>query len=105
MARTKSGTLRLAEDSQGLEFDLSLPDTSAGRDVLALAERGDLGGMSFAFLPVDEEWNGERRTLKAVNLLEISVVNAWPAYDGTSVQARAATPRLNRLRRFLETCR
>ena len=49
LARTKSGTLRLAEDTRGLHFDLDLPDTTAGRDVLALAERGDLGGMSFGF--------------------------------------------------------
>src|SRR5690606_31412235 len=47
LARTRSGTLRLAEDARGLAFDLDVPDTSAGRDVLALAERGDLGGMSF----------------------------------------------------------
>src|SRR5262245_59500192 len=59
LARTKSGTLRLAEDTRGLHFDLDVPDTTAGRDVLALAERGDLGGMSFAFIPIDERWDGD----------------------------------------------
>src|SRR4051794_415883 len=49
LARTKSGTLRLAEDARGLAFDLDVPNTAAGNDVLALAERGDLGGMSFGF--------------------------------------------------------
>jgi HK97 family phage prohead protease len=44
LARTRSGTLRLAEDPRGLSFSLELPNTQAGRDVLALAERGDLGG-------------------------------------------------------------
>ena len=44
-----------SEDSNGLAFELSVPDTSAGRDVLALAERGDLGGMSFGFLVI-ERW-------------------------------------------------
>ena len=45
LARTKSGTLRLEEDSKGLRFELDLPDTTEGRDLLALAERGDIGGM------------------------------------------------------------
>ena len=89
MARTRSGTLRLAEDSRGLAFDLDVPDTQAGRDVLALAERGDLGGMSFGFTATDERMNGDLRELRAVTLFEISVVCGWPCYDGTVVQARS----------------
>ncbi|WP_411034302.1 HK97 family phage prohead protease [Shinella sp. BYT-45] len=89
LARTRSGTLRLSEDSRGFAFDLDVPDTAAGRDVLALAERGDLGGMSFGFTALDEKRDGDRRELRAVELHEISVVLAWPAYDGTVIQARA----------------
>jgi uncharacterized protein len=91
LARTRSKTLRLAEDTRGLAFDLDVPDTSHGRDVLALAERGDLGGMSFGFIVEKdgEHWNGNKRELRAVDLREISVVSAWPAYDGTIVNARA----------------
>lgn len=105
LARTKSGTLRLSEDDKGLRFEIDLPDTTAGRDALTLAERGDLGGMSFGFLvPKDgERWTGQRRELVKVDLREISVVSAWPAYPGTEVQARNATPRLNLARRYLET--
>ena len=88
LARTKSGTLRLSEDTRGLAFDLDIPDTQAGRDVLALAERGDLGGMSFGFRAVDQHRNGAKRELCAVELIEVSVVLAWPAYDATTVQAR-----------------
>jgi HK97 family phage prohead protease len=50
LARTRSGNLKLAEDSHGLQFELSIPDTRPGNDVLVLAERGDLGGMSFALI-------------------------------------------------------
>ncbi|MCY1708398.1 HK97 family phage prohead protease [Pannonibacter sp. SL95] len=89
LARTRSGTLRLAEDSRGLAFDLDVPDTAAGRDVLALAERGDIGGMSFGFTALDEQRDGDRRELRAVELHEVSVVLGWPAYDGTVIQARA----------------
>lgn len=107
LARTKSGTLKLAEDSTGLEFSLSVPDTQPGRDVLALAERGDLGGMSFGFIvPQDgDSWDGNRRTLTAIDLREISVVSAWPAYPETTVNARAQAPRLALARRYLETCK
>ena len=106
IARTKSGTLRLREDSHGLAFELDIPETQAGRDVLALAERGDLGGMSFGFtVPEDGElWTRNKRELLAVDLHEISVVSAWPAYDGTEVHARAKTPYLNRAKLYLETC-
>jgi HK97 family phage prohead protease len=106
LARTRSGTLKLAEDASGLAFEICVPDTQPGRDVLALAERGDLGGMSFGFMvPAGgERWSGKRRTLSAIDLREISVVSAWPAYEGTAVHARALTPRLNLALRYLESC-
>ncbi|WP_290689404.1 MULTISPECIES: HK97 family phage prohead protease [unclassified Haematobacter] len=88
LGRTRSGSLRLSEDGRGLAFSLDLPDTQAGRDVLALAERGDLGGMSFGFTVTDEHRAGSQRELRAVDLFEVSVVCAWPAYPGTAVQAR-----------------
>lgn len=108
LARTRSGTLRLAEDSRGLHFDLDLPNTSFGRDILELVERGDVGGASFAFTlrKNGEQWIGDRRELRSVNLHEISIVSAWPAYDATVVQARARIaprPRLAVARRFLES--
>jgi HK97 family phage prohead protease len=92
LGRTRSGTLRLSEDSRGLAFSLDLPETQAGRDVLALAERGDLGGMSFGFtVPKGgERWQGIRRELRTVALREVSVVQAWPAYPDTELALRAA---------------
>lgn len=91
LGRTRSGTLRLSEDTRGLAFSLDLPDTAAGRDVLTLAERGDLGGMSFGFVvPKDgERWTGNRRSLRTVALKEVSVVSAWPAYPDTELALRA----------------
>lgn len=91
LGRTRSGTLRLTEDNKGLAFSLDLPDTQAGRDVLALAERGDLGGMSFGFVVPKggDSWQGQRRTLRTVALKEVSVVQAWPAYPDTELALRA----------------
>lgn len=90
LARTRSGTLRLAEDDRGLRFSLDVPETQAGNDVLALAQRGDVGGMSFGFIVQKggEAWNGDRRELRGVDLREISVVLAWPAYPDTTIAVR-----------------
>jgi HK97 family phage prohead protease len=107
LARTSSGTLRLTETGIGLAFELDVPDTQLGRDVLALAERHDLGGMSFGFRVTDEAWpTRDRRELRAIELVEVSVVHAWPAYTATSVIARSlgraeAALRLRKL--YLET--
>lgn len=91
LGRTRSGTLRLSEDSKGLAFSLDLPDTQAGRDIETLAQRGDLGGMSFGFLVPKggEQWRGNLRELRTVDLREISVVQAFPAYPDTSIALRS----------------
>jgi HK97 family phage prohead protease len=88
LGRTRSGTLSLRQDSKGLQFSLQLPDTQAGRDVVALASRGDIGGMSFGFVATNESWTGNTRELRAVELHEISIVQAWPAYSQTEVSLR-----------------
>jgi HK97 family phage prohead protease len=104
LGRTKSGTLRLTEDASGLKYELDLPDTTTGRDLVEMATRGDLGGMSFGFtVPKDgQEWISDTRILTAVDLVEISVVSAHPAYEGTSVALRSKA-RKNKIQRFLET--
>jgi len=98
IGRTGSGTLRLAEDSRGLQFELDAPDTNLGRDLLALAQRNDLGGMSIGFrvAPGGEAWPADDlRELRMIDLLEISIAQAWPAYPDTSVAVRhrQAAPR------------
>lgn len=109
LGRTRTGTLELREDAEGLAFALALPDTQAGRDLIALAERGDLGGCSFGFTvtPDGERWEGNRRELRSVNLLEVSIVQSWPAYANTEVNLRSRQPvgSLDVLRYWLETCR
>lgn len=92
LGRTRSGSLKLSEDAKGLRFELSLPDTAAARDVIALTERGDLGGMSFGFVAIDEAWDGNTRELRQVELHEISVVQSWPAYQSTEINLRSRPP-------------
>lgn len=102
LGRTRSGTLRLSEDTRGLSFSLDLPDTQPGRDVLELAQRNDLGGMSFGFVVPrgGDSWKGERRSLRTVTLREISVVSSFPAYPDTSLALRSRPfPAANEARR------
>jgi HK97 family phage prohead protease len=105
LGRTSSGTLRLSEDSRGLAFSLDVPDTALGRDMLALAERRDLGGMSFSFFAKRDSWPAaDRRVLQDLELIEVSIVQAHPAYVGTSISARSAGQEAATWRRrYLET--
>lgn len=89
LGRTRSGTLTLRETDKGLEYSLTLPETSVGNDIRALAQRGDLGGVSMGFRAVRDSWDGERRTLHEVELHEVSIVQAFPAYGATTVSLRS----------------
>lgn len=103
LGRTRNRSLELSEDTRGLHFRVALPKTTLADDILALAEAGTLGGASFGFRALRDAWTGTLRTLKAVDLREISIVRAWPAYPQTTVSARAlghasAGPLARRLR-------
>lgn len=92
LGRKGAGTLRLKEDEKGLAVEIDLPDTTDGRDVRELIERGDIDGMSFGFMVLRQEWDetGEvpTRTIHEVELTEVSIVSV-PAYDGTSIALRS----------------
>ncbi|HSW64408.1 MAG TPA: HK97 family phage prohead protease, partial [Dissulfurispiraceae bacterium] len=98
LARTKSGTLTLSEDENGLRFesDLEAADPDVQRIVPKL-RRNDLNQTSFGFFTVLDKWehpaegnNKESsRTLIEVDLYDISLVT-FPAYPQTSVNIRSA---------------
>lgn len=91
IGRSAAGTLRLSEDDKGLMVEVDLPDTSDGRDLAVQLERGDISGMSFGFRVTKEEWdetgNMPVRTIKAVDLFEVSAV-AFPQYTDTEIALR-----------------
>jgi HK97 family phage prohead protease len=99
LARTRSGTLTLTTDANGLV--MSAPLDPRDPDVMRIIpkiERGDLREMSFAFWVPEggDEWNtsGEmdERTLTMIDLDggDVSVV-ADPAYPQTDVALRSLT--------------
>jgi HK97 family phage prohead protease len=94
LGRQSSGTLRVGTDSEGLEFEVDLPDTSLGRDLRVLAERGDITGASFGFIPGEDEWDkapdGLRlRTHTSVAMLRDVSPVTFPAYEGAAVSLRS----------------
>ena len=96
LGRTTAGTLRLSVDQAGLAYEIDLPETSYARDLAASVERGDVSQSSFMFEVTGEKWeyppksSGELplRRVANVKLYDVAPVT-FPAYDGTSVSARA----------------
>jgi len=93
LARTRSKTLTLRSDRNGLAFSAELPDTTLGRDIKTLLERGDLSGeMSFGFIVTEDSWSKDRsqRLVKRAQLLEVSIVQD-AAYPQTSSSLRSVS--------------
>lgn len=91
LGRTKSGTLRLAEDEVGLAIEIDPPASAA--NYVETIERGDVDQMSFAFRALEQTWDEDDegvlvRTLLKVKLYEVSPVT-FPAYPATSVGVRS----------------
>ena len=98
LGRTSAKTLTLSTDKKGLAFVLDLPRSAA--DVAESVDRGDISGMSFGFITLDEKWEREAgddgkqskkpaiRTLMKVRLIEVSPV-VFPAYPQTDVAKRS----------------
>ncbi len=95
LARTRSGTLTIREDDNGLymETDLDASDPDVAR-IVPKMKRGDLDKMSFAFRvePGGQEWDESQdpplRTIKKASLYDVSIVTS-PAYDGTEIGLRS----------------
>jgi HK97 family phage prohead protease len=99
LARTKSGTLRLTQDSIGLKVESTLDATDPDvQRLIPKMRRGDLDQMSFAFriAPGGDEWNSDYtlRTIRSANLDggDVSVVT-YPASPTTSVQLEMLSAR------------
>jgi uncharacterized protein len=91
----RAGTLRIDDRKEGGWVEIDLPDTTWGRDIRTLIERGDIGaqgngGMSFGFTTIKDSWSddGSERTLEAARLIEVSVVTGVSAYPQTSASVR-----------------
>jgi HK97 family phage prohead protease len=89
LGRTSSRTMTIKETEQGLYFEVDLPDTPTGNEVKVLTQRGDLRGASFTFSVKKDTWDGNKRTLNEVDVIECGPV-VMPAYEATSVALRSS---------------
>jgi len=97
LARTKSGTLQLAPDSYGLKATIDMPNTTLGRDMVEMIERGDYFECSFIFTIADKGVEYDRsedipvRTITNImDLYDTSFVIDG-AYANTNIKARFAS--------------
>lgn len=85
---TDSG-LSLMEDAIGLYAEAVVTDA----EIIEKAKAGTLRGWSFGFQPLAQTWGmtdtGRRlRTLEAIDLFEVSILDVTPAYIATTIEMR-----------------
>jgi len=95
IGRKKSGTLKIYEDDRGLRVEITPPDTTVARDLMANIAAGNIDQMSFAFSMMggrqvwDETGDMPLRSIEKVGeLFEVSVVPRG-AFQTTEVGMRS----------------
>lgn len=94
LGRQGAGTLKLGTDTQGLEFEIAIPNTTLGNDLRELVARDDIAGASFAFWPGEATWSRSddgrpvQTHLSVARLMDVSPVT-YPAYSGASTMLRS----------------
>lgn len=91
LGRTGNATLRLIDTKDALRYEVDLPDTSVGREVAALAQRGDYKGSSFGFRALTETWANDDdgfllRTITKFGGLRDVGPTVSPAYDDSTAE-------------------
>lgn len=107
LARTPK-TMTLEKTPAGLSMRANLPDTPEARSIHTAVQRGDLSGMSFAFVVPEggdtyDPVTNTRSIYKISKVLECSVV-PFPAYQEASVEARTAIQKANDRKQAISAC-
>ena len=78
-------SLSLSQDERGLQVTADVIKSPIGDHLLALAQRDPQAiAWSFGFRVMDDEWDGNRRTINEAALHEVSLLTGHtPAYPGT----------------------
>ena len=107
-----SSTMKLTPDQYGVAMRalLDIINNPRAKEAYSAVMRGDITGMSFAFIVNEERWTDLdtdkplRRIMSFSYLPEVSLVSD-PAYKGTSVQAASEGDALDSVRASLESAR
>ena len=104
--------MTLTRDEHGVKMRalLDTENNPKAQEAYSAIKRGDISGMSFAFIVGEERWEDLdtemplRIITKLSAIFEVSLV-AFPAYSGTSVQAASEGEALESVKASLESAR
>ena len=108
----ENSTMQMVVTDRGMEIrvDLDTENNADARALYSAVKRGDMSGMSFMFTVDRDEWedidtDSPKRTIMSIRkVFEVSAV-AFPAYEGTDIQAAAEGSTLESVRASLESAR
>lgn len=90
LGRLKSRTLRLDNRKDGLYFELDVPDTTNGRDLVELVKRGDVQGMSFEYYSMAEDYSYDNDGIMQVVVNKMVMRSITAAIDPTWAETSIA---------------
>ena len=107
-----NSTMQLTVDEHGVKMRalLDVENNPKAKEAYSAIKRGDISGMSFAFVVGEERWEDLdtdmplRVITRLAAIYEVSLV-AFPAYPGTSVQAASEGDALESVKASLESAR
>ena len=108
----ENSTMQMTVTDRGMEIrvDLDTENNADARTLYSAVKRGDISGMSFMFRVDGEAWEDIesesplRRVTSISRVFEVSAV-AFPAYEGTDIQAAAEGDPLESVKASLESAR
>ena len=108
----ENSTMQMIVTDRGMEIrvDLDTENNAEARALYSAVKRGDMSGMSFMFTVDRDAWEDidtdhPKRTIMSIRkVFEVSAV-AFPAYEGTDIQAASEGETLDSVRASLESAR
>lgn len=105
-----NSTMQLEKVQGGLNIraNLDTENNATAKELYSAVSRGDISGMSFAFLVDGERWENLdsdypiRHITSISSVFEVSAVTA-PAYEATSIEARSDVEALESAKTLLES--
>ena len=108
----EKSTMQMVVTDRGMEIrvDLDTENNAEARALYSAVKRGDMSGMSFMFTVDKDSWSDidtekPKRTIMSIRkVFEVSAV-AFPAYEGTDIQAASEGETLESVKASLESAR
>ena len=100
--------LEMVDGGLNIRAKLDTENNATAKELYSAVSRGDISGMSFAFLVDGEQWENLdsdypiRHITSISSVFEVSAVTA-PAYEATSIEARSDVEALESAKALLES--